>query len=48
LFAQHWTVADFGGGPVLLLQLHGTYCGGDRTTLCVEALVWHEGGFVTP
>jgi hypothetical protein len=48
LFAQRWAVARFDGRPVLLLQRHGNFCGRDRTAPCIEALVWHDGRFLTP
>ena len=41
-----WQVAQF-GQPVLLLQLHGTECGGTGSQPCVEALVWGGESFLS-
>ena len=41
-----WQVVQF-GQPVLLLQLHGTECGGSGAQACVEALVWGGERFLS-
>lgn len=41
-----WTVADL-GGPVLVLALHGSECGGSGVDRCAEALVWSGGRFLS-
>ncbi len=44
-FAAGWTVVAFGVRPVVLLDVHGSLCGGANPTPCVEAMVWDaEGG----
>jgi hypothetical protein len=47
--AAGWTVADFGARSVILLDVHGSRCGGINPTPCVEALVWdgEAGQFMT-
>ena len=48
-FAAGWTVVAFGVRPVVLLDVHGSRCGGANPTPCVEALVWdgERGAFST-
>ncbi len=41
-----WQVAQF-GQPVLLVQLHGSECGGSGSQPCVEALVWGGESFLS-
>jgi hypothetical protein len=48
LFARGWKLVELGATSVLLLDYHGSLCGGTGVTPCVEALVWHDGGFVQP
>ena len=43
--AKGWTVVDWGPLSVLLLQVHGSACGGTNLRTCVEAVVWSEDGF---
>ena len=43
LLAKAWQVIDWSSQPVLLLQVHGSGCGGTNLRSCVEALVWSEG-----
>lgn len=38
--AQGWQVVAFGDRPVILVDVHGSLCGGINPTPCVEALVW--------
>jgi hypothetical protein len=47
--ARGWTVTSFGSRQVVLLDVHGSLCGGVNWTPCVEALVWDEenGGFAS-
>lgn len=40
-----WELIRFGDLPVLLLQVHGSFCGGTNLRRCVKALVWSEGAF---
>jgi hypothetical protein len=43
--AKGWTVTDWAGDRIVLLQVHGTECGGTNLRRCYEALVWSEGAF---
>lgn len=45
-----WQVVEFGPWHVVLLQVHGSLCGGINPTPCVEALVWDSDAqrFSTP
>ena len=45
LLAKAWRVVDWGNHSVLLLQVHGSGCGGTNLRTCIEALVWSEGAF---
>jgi hypothetical protein len=47
-FAQGWQFVDHGTGRVLLLDLHGSRCGVSGSLPCVQALIWNDGGFLTP
>lgn len=38
--AARWQVMTFFSAPVVLLNVHGSLCGGINPTPCVEALVW--------
>jgi hypothetical protein len=40
--AKGWRLVQFGPFPTLLLQVHGTNCGGTNQNTCIEALVWDE------
>ncbi len=40
LLAKGWAVQRLGPLTVLLLQVHGSRCGGTNLNSCVEALVW--------
>jgi hypothetical protein len=45
--AHSWKVVDMVGTPVVLLQVHGTYCGEVGVVACYKAVVWDDGGFRT-
>ena len=45
--AKAWQVVEWGAHPILLLQVHGSECGGTNLRTCFEAVVWSEGGFRT-
>ena len=45
LLAKAWRVLDWGSHRVLLLQVHGSGCGGTNLRTCMEAVVWSEGAF---
>lgn len=38
--SQGLEVVTFGAKPVVLIEVHGSLCGGINPTPCVEALVW--------
>ncbi|MEP2784416.1 MAG: hypothetical protein ABJO67_21320 [Pseudoruegeria sp.] len=38
--AKGWKLVEFSPMSVVLLPIHGSECGGDNTTPCVQALVW--------
>lgn len=38
--AAGWALVEFGPAPVILLDVHGSLCGGINPTPCVEAIVW--------
>jgi len=38
-----WTLVRLGRLPVILMQVHGTRCGGTNLTPCAEALIWDAG-----
>lgn len=41
--SKGWEIVPFGQLRVLLLQIHGSECGGTNLNPCVEALVWDPG-----
>lgn len=43
--AKGWTRIDWPPATVILLELHGTECGGTNLRRCVEAITWSEGAF---
>ncbi|WP_420402744.1 hypothetical protein [Nisaea sp.] len=43
--SKGWKLVRLGHLPVLLLQVHGSRCGGTNLRSCVKALVWSEGAF---
>jgi hypothetical protein len=43
--ARGWKVVEWGPYLVVLLDRHGSDCGGDNTRNCVEALTWTDGAF---
>jgi hypothetical protein len=43
--AKGWRVVDWAGDRIVLLQVHGSACGGTNLRRCYEALVWSEGAF---
>ena len=43
--SKGWTLARLGQMPVVLLQVHGSECGGTNLRRCVKALVWSDGAF---
>ena len=43
--AKAWRVIEWGSLPILLLEVHGSACGGTNLRSCFEAVVWSEGGF---
>lgn len=45
--AKGWKVVDWGRFKVLLLQVHGSECGGTNLLTCVRAVVWSDGAFRT-
>ena len=47
LLAKGWRVVDWAGDRIVLLQVHGSECGGTNLRRCYEALVWSEGAFRT-
>ena len=42
LLNQGWDVLTFGRNRVLLMDVHGSRCGGINPTPCVESLVWDQ------
>lgn len=40
--AKAWSIVDFYDRPVVLLDVHGSLCGGINPTPCVEALIWDD------
>ncbi|MEV8465807.1 hypothetical protein AB0T83_03290 [Fluviibacterium sp. DFM31] len=40
--AKGWEAVDFGPFRPILLQVHGSNCGGFGYNTCVEAVVWQE------
>ena len=46
LVNQGWDVITFGRNRVLLMDVHGSRCGGINPTPCVEALTWDKEGKV--
>lgn len=42
--AKAWRIVDWNGQPILLLEVHGSNCGGTNLRRCYEAVVWSEGG----
>ena len=42
LLNRGWSVVTFGRYRVLLLDVHGSRCGGINPTPCVEALAWDQ------
>jgi hypothetical protein len=44
--AHGWQVVDL-GGPVLLLAVHGSECGGSGAQRCVDAQVWGGESFLS-
>ena len=42
LLNQGWDVVTFGRNRVLLMDVHGSRCGGINPTPCVEALAWDQ------
>ena len=45
--AKAWTVIEWGEQPILLMEVHGSECGGTNLRTCFEAVVWSEDGFRT-
>ena len=43
VLTKGWTLADFPPLRVILMQIHGSECGGTNLTPCVSAMVWDEG-----
>ena len=43
LLAKGWQTVETGIDTVLLLQVHGSACGGTNLNPCYEALVWDDG-----
>jgi hypothetical protein len=46
LLNRGWEMATFGTHRVLLTDVHGSRCGGNNPTPCVESLVWDSEGKV--
>ena len=46
LVNQGWDLVTFGRNRVLLMDVHGSRCGGINPTPCVEALTWDKEGKV--
>jgi len=48
-YSKGWEAVDFGAFRTLLLQVHGTRCGGIGAHACVQALTWdgEAGRFMT-
>ena len=44
-FARGWRLVEWGRDRLILLDIHGTACGGTNLRRCYEAVVWSEGGF---
>lgn len=42
---KQWQTLEWDGDRMLLLQLHGTECGGTGLERCYEAVSWGEGDF---
>jgi hypothetical protein len=42
---RQWQIIDWDNDRMLLLSLHGSYCGTQATHGCYEAVTWVEGGF---
>ncbi len=43
--AKGWKPVEWAGDAIILLELHGTECGGTNLRRCYEAITWSEGGF---
>jgi hypothetical protein len=43
--AKGWKVVDWSNLRILLLEVHGSECGGTNLRNCVRAVVWSEGAF---
>ena len=43
--AKGWKVVDWSNIRVLLLEVHGSECGGTNLRKCVRAEVWSDGAF---
>lgn len=43
--AKGWKIVDWSNLAVLLLEVHGSECGGTNLRKCVRAEVWSEGEF---
>jgi heat shock protein HslJ len=43
--AKGWTIVQWGQDRILLMQVHGSRCGGTNLRRCFEAAVWSDGGF---
>ena len=48
VLAKGWQMARMGDVPVLLLQVHGSVCGGTNLRRCLRAVVLADGGFQSP
>ncbi len=48
--SKGWDVTDLGPLRTVLIQIHGSACGGTNVNACVEAMVWDatEGRFFSP
>jgi hypothetical protein len=45
--AKGWTVVDWAGDQILLMQIHGANCGGTNLRRCYEAVVWTDDHFAS-
>lgn len=40
--AKSWAAAIYSGQPVVLLEMHGSHCGGTSHSPCIEAMIWDK------
>jgi hypothetical protein len=43
--AKGWKIVEWANSKILLLEVHGSECGGTNLRKCIRAEVWSDGGF---